>query len=148
MNAKLLPPTVFYTLLILSIASHFAVPTLMLIRPPFSFLGVPLILFGAGLNIWADSLFKKRNTPVKPMEMPVTFVTDGPFRISRHPMYLGMAAILLGVAIVLGSILPFAFPILFVALMERLFIPLEEANLERAFGDDYRAYKQRVRRWI
>ena len=149
MNAKLLPPTVFYTLLLLAIVSHFIVPTVTLIRPPYSFiLGVPLILFGVSLNIWADSLFKKRNTPVKPMEMPVAFVTDGPFRISRHPMYLGMAAILLGVAIVLGSILPFAFPILFVALMERLFIPLEEANLEQAFGDDYRAYKKRVRRWI
>jgi protein-S-isoprenylcysteine O-methyltransferase Ste14 len=149
MNAKLLPPTVFYTVFLLSVASHFVVPTVTLIRPPYSFLlGVPLILFGAILNIWADSLFKKRNTPVKPMEMPVTFVTDGPFRISRHPMYLGMVAILLGVAVVLGSILPFAFPILFVALMERLFIPLEEANLERAFGDDYRAYKKSVRRWI
>ncbi len=148
MNAKLLPPTVFYTLLLVSIASHFVVPTVTLIRPPFSFLGVPLIIFGACLNIWADSLFKKRNTPVKPMEMPVSFVTDGPFRISRHPMYLGMAAILLGFAVVLGSILPFAFPILFVAFMERLFIPLEEANLERAFGEEYRAYKKRVRRWI
>lgn len=148
MNAKLLPPTVFYALLLLSVASHFVVPTVTLIRPPYSFLGVPLILFGTSLNIWADSLFKKRNTPVKPMEMPVTFVTEGPFRISRHPMYLGMAAILLGVAIVLGSIRPFAFPILFVAFMERLFIPLEEANLERAFGEEYRAYKKRVRRWI
>ena len=149
MNTKLLPPTVFYTLLLLSIASHFMVPTVVLIRPPFTFiLGVLLILFGVSFNIWADALFKKRHTPVKPMAMPVSFVTDGPFRISRHPMYLGMAAILLGVAIVLGSILPFVFPILFVALMERWFIPLEEANLERAFGDDYRAYKQRVRRWI
>ena len=149
MNTKLLPPTVFYALLILSIASHFLVPTVTLIRPPYSYLlGVPLILVGAGLTIWADALFKKRNTPVKPMDLPVSFVTDGPFRITRHPMYLGMAAILLGVAIVLGSILPFVFPILFVALMERLFITLEEANLERAFGEDYRAYKQRVRRWI
>ncbi|MBN1455126.1 MAG: isoprenylcysteine carboxylmethyltransferase family protein [Methanomicrobia archaeon] len=149
MNAKLVPPTVFYTLLLLSVVSHIVVPTVMLIRPPYSFiLGLPLILFGACLNIWADALFKKRNTPVKPMEMPVAFVTDGPFRISRHPMYLGMAAILLGVAVLLGSILPFTFPILFVALMERLFVPLEEENLERAFGDDYRAYKQRVRRWI
>ncbi|MGC9443843.1 MAG: methyltransferase family protein [Candidatus Methanospirareceae archaeon] len=149
MNAKLLPPTVFYALLLLSVVSHFCVPTVTLIRPPYSYLlGVPLMLFGAGLTIWVDSLFKKRNTPVKPMEMPVSFVTDGPFRITRHPMYLGMAAVLLGVAVVLGSILPFLFPILFVALMERLFIPREEANLERAFGDDYRTYKQRVRRWI
>jgi len=147
-NVKLLPPTVFYALLLVSIASHFAVPIITLIRPPYSFLGVPIIIFGAGLNLWADSLFKKRNTPVKPTEMPVSFVTNGPFRISRHPMYLGMAAILLGVAVVLGSILPLAFPILFLALMERLFIPREEANLERAFGDDYRAYKKRVRRWI
>lgn len=148
MNTKLLPPTVFYALSLLAIASHVIVPTVTLIHPPYSFLGVPLILVGVSLTIWADSLFKKRNTPVKPTEMPVTFVTEGPFRISRHPMYLGMAVILLGVAVILGSALPFAFPILFIVLMERLFITLEETNLERAFGEDYRAYKKRVRRWI
>jgi len=63
-------------------------------------------------------------------------------------MYLGMMSILLGVAIFLGSLIAFAFPIIFVMIMERRFIPLEEKNLEKKFGNQYIDYKKRVRRWI
>jgi len=63
-------------------------------------------------------------------------------------MYLGMVLLLLGVAIVHGTLISFAFPVVFGILMELLFIPFEEANLERIFGKQYLEYKQRVRRWI
>jgi protein-S-isoprenylcysteine O-methyltransferase Ste14 len=63
-------------------------------------------------------------------------------------MYLGMMSILLGVAIFLGSLISFAFPIIFIIIMEKLFIPLEEKNLEKKFGNQYIDYKKRVRRWI
>ena len=63
-------------------------------------------------------------------------------------MYLGMAAILLGEAAFLGSLVTFAFPLIFAVLMEALFISKEEENLERAFGEDYLDYKRSVRRWM
>lgn len=96
----------------------------------------------------ADSLFKKNRTTVKPQEMPSKLLVSGPFRISRHPMYIGMAAILLGEAVFLGSLIAFVFPLIFVMLMELFFIPKEEENLECAFGREYVDYKRRVRRWI
>ena len=80
--------------------------------------------------------------------MPNFFVTSGPFKLSRHPMYLGMMSILLGVAIFLGSLITFSFPIIFIMIMEKRFIPLEEKNLEKKFGNQYVDYKKRVRRWI
>jgi len=93
-------------------------------------------------------LFKKRKTNVKPYDLPTFLEVTGPFRLSRHPMYLGMCSILLGEAVILGSVTVFLFPIFFVILMEIIFIPYEEKNLEEVFGGEYVDYKKKVRRWI
>ncbi len=148
MKSEIQPPTYFLALLILSAASHFAYPGREVIEPPYSYLGLLLIGLGVVLNLWTDSLFNKSRTTVKPQEMPSKLVVSGPFRISRHPMYLGMAAILLGEAVLLGSFATFAFPLIFAILMEALFIKKEEENLEKALGKEYLDYKRRVRRWI
>ena len=148
MNKKIMPPTYFIVLLFSSIGLHFLFPVMKLISSPYNYLGILIIIFGIILNLWTDSLFKKRQTTVKPHEMPNFFISSGPFRISRHPMYLGMILILLGVAVFLGSLISFVFPIIFVMIIEKLFIPMEEKNLEKEFGDKYIAYKKRVRKWI
>jgi protein-S-isoprenylcysteine O-methyltransferase Ste14 len=143
-----MPTTYFIILILLSIGFHFVFPLFKFIFSPYNYLGFGLIIFGIIMNLWTDSLFKKKQTTVKPYEMPNFFVTSGPFKLSRHPMYLGMMSILLGVAIFLGSLITFAFPIIFIMIMEKLFIPLEEKNLEKKFGNQYIDYKKRVRRWI
>ena len=148
MKGEIQPPAYFASLLILAMLSHLIYPGRQVVEPPYVYLGLPLVVLGAALNLWADSLFKKGKTTVKPREMPSKLVASGPFRISRHPMYLGMAAILLGQAVFLGSLTTFAFPLIFAILMEALFISTEEENLEKAFGKEYRDYKRRVRRWI
>jgi protein-S-isoprenylcysteine O-methyltransferase Ste14 len=142
------PPRYFVVLLLLSLVLHFIFPVWKIIYPPYTYSGFVLIALGAALNIWSDWLFKKRKTTVKPHETPASLEVSGPFRIIRHPMYLGMMAVLLGVAILHGTLITFVFPVAFVILMERMFIPLEEKNLERAFGNRYLEYKKRVRRWI
>lgn len=143
-----MPTTYFMILLLLSIGFHLVFPLFKFIFTPYNYLGFGLIIFGIIINLWTDSLFKKKQTTVKPYEMPNFFVTSGPFKLSRHPMYLGMMSILLGVAIFLGSLITFAFPIIFIMIMEKRFIPLEEKNLETKFGNQYVDYKKRVRRWI
>jgi protein-S-isoprenylcysteine O-methyltransferase Ste14 len=148
MANRFMPPTYFAVLLLFSIGSHFTFPLLKFIFPPWNYIGMLVILFGIMLNLWTDSLFKNNKTTVKPHQMPAHFIDFGPFILSRHPMYLGMMSILLGTAIMLGSIITFAFPILFVLIMEKMFIPMEEKNLEKKFGSKYLNYKRRVRRWI
>ena len=145
---KPLPPTYFMTSLILEIGLHFVVPINQLYRTPYRYLGIIPIIFGIVLNLWTDNLFKKKETTVKPFEKPSAFIKNGPFRISRHPMYLGMVAILLGGAFVLGSITAFIFPVLFFIAMEIVFIRHEEISLEETFGQTYLDYKKTVRRWI
>jgi protein-S-isoprenylcysteine O-methyltransferase Ste14 len=148
MKSRIEPPAYFFICLVLLIGLHFTLPVTRVMVSPYRYLGIVSIGFGIVLNLWTDSLFKKHKTTVKPYENPAHLEVLGPFRISRHPMYLGMVAVLLGIAIALGSLVTFILPIVFVILMERLFIPFEEQNLERVFGKQYRNYKEKVRRWI
>jgi protein-S-isoprenylcysteine O-methyltransferase Ste14 len=98
--------------------------------------------------IWPDAIFKKENTAIKPYEQPSKLITTGPFKISRHPTYLGMLLLLFGAAIIAGSIAPFIFPIIFTVIIDTCFIRYEEQNLERIFKGAYHQYKRNVRRWI
>jgi protein-S-isoprenylcysteine O-methyltransferase Ste14 len=148
MMQRIMPTAYLALFLILSIGLYLILPIIKFINPPYHYLGCLLILFGVIINIWTDILLKKYNTTVKPYLMPASLITSGPFRISRHPMYAGMTAILLGVAIVQGALSGFVFPIIFVVLMELLFVSTEEKNLARAFGPRYLEYKKKVRRWL
>lgn len=148
MKTKLQPPAYFFASLILLIGLHFAFPLMRLIVTPYRYLGAILIVFGVSLNLWTDSLFKKHETTVKPYETPTYLEVSGPFRITRHPMYLGMVSILLGIAVGLGSLVPMIVPVLFVIVAEVMFIPFEEENLTQTFKEEYLDYKRKVRRWI
>jgi hypothetical protein len=66
MKTEIQPPTYFAALLFLSAALHFAYPARGVVEPPYAYLGLLLIAFGVVLNLWADSLFKKSKTTVKP----------------------------------------------------------------------------------
>ncbi len=143
-----MPTTYFLVLMVLLIGLNFIFPIKKVLYPPLTYLGFILILFGIILNLWTDMLFKNWNTTVKPFEDPTGLISSGPFRISHHPMYLGMASVLLGIAIIVGTIITFLFPILFMIIMEVLFIPFEEKNLETIFGNKYLDYKKKVGRWI
>lgn len=135
-------------LLILSVGLNFIFPIMTVIPAPYTYIGVVIIGFGLIMDLWSSSLFMKSKTTVSPYGSPTALVTSGPFRISRNPMYLGMAAILLGVAILLGTLVTLGFPVLFVMIVETQLIPDEEQKMEKIFGDQYRAYKNRVRQWI
>ncbi|UCG93107.1 MAG: isoprenylcysteine carboxylmethyltransferase family protein [candidate division WOR-3 bacterium] len=145
---KLEPPTYFLLYLLLGLVLHFVVPVKKLIIFPYTLIGVLLIVVGIWLNVWADSLFKRANTTVKPSEKSSTLVLEGPYRLSRHPMYLGMVIALLGVAIMLGSLVSFLGTIVCFITLQAIFIPHEERAMEETFGEAYTEYKKRVRSWI
>ncbi|MDH3267594.1 MAG: isoprenylcysteine carboxylmethyltransferase family protein [Ignavibacteria bacterium] len=145
---KILPPTHFYIYLIIAIILHYTVPLIQIFNYPYYLIGFLFFIIGAVLNIWADQLLKKQKTTVKPNEKPTVLIETGAFKISRNPMYFGMAVILFGAGFILGSIISFIGVVLFVAAMEIAFIPMEEKNLSEQFGEEFEAYKKKVRRWI
>ncbi len=138
----------FLLLLLFSILSHFLYPGRIVLSPPLTFTGFLLIGAGLVLAFRVRALFLKNRTTLSPYESPVVLITNGPFRFSRNPAYLAMAAILFGSAVLMGTLVPFVFPILFIVIIELLFITDEERRLEAIFGEEYREYRRRVRRWI
>jgi protein-S-isoprenylcysteine O-methyltransferase Ste14 len=100
------------------------------------------------MNLLADQAFKKHSTTVKPFEESTELVTSGVFSITRNPMYLGMTLILLGIATMLGSATAFLVVPLLAVLLDRIFISPEEEMLDETFGQQFRQYRGRVRRWL
>ena len=138
----------FLILLVLSMLLNFLFPGPAFLSPPSTFFGFLIIGFGFVLALRSRSLFLRNSTTLQLSEEPTLLVTSGPFRLSRNPIYLGMASILLGVAVVQGTLVALVFPVLFITVIELFIIPGEERKLENLFGEPYREYKKSVRRWI
>ena len=147
-SKRVLPPTYLLGFMVLMIALRFLLPTTTIVAFPWSLFGLVPLAAGILINLIADKAFTEANTTVKPFEESAVLITDGAFRISRHPMYLGFVLILIGIAVIMGALTPFfAIPV-FAALMDIVFIRAEERMLEETFGRTWLEYKRGVRRWI
>jgi protein-S-isoprenylcysteine O-methyltransferase Ste14 len=144
----LMPPTYLLVAIILTVVLHVMLPVVHLIPWPWNLSGVILIAGGIVLAVVADQQFKRRATTVKPFQASSALVTDGAFRLSRHPMYLGMALAVLGIAVCLGSLSPLAVPPAFAFLLDVLFVGPEERHMAEQFDEAYEQYRSRVRRWL
>ncbi len=118
---------------------------------PLHFPLVGLAIFAIGFLISASGrrAFARAGTEVVPASKKnSSLVVSGPFNYTRNPMYLGILVATLGLAFVIGTGLAFAAPVVFFLFVNFISIPYEEDKMERQFGDEYRTYKARVRRWI
>jgi protein-S-isoprenylcysteine O-methyltransferase Ste14 len=140
-------PIWLIALVIVAIAADllFGIPILVQQKPA----GAALVLLGFVLSGWGRLTFRKQGAEIYPgSEAHATLVGTGPFRYTRNPMYLGIVVIGFGAALLAGTWLMWLVPIVIFALDNFIIVPFEERSMERAYGDAYRAYKARVRRWI
>lgn len=145
---RVLPPVWLAFCLFASLSLDYLLPLVDFHSVPLRVAGVVLILFGILMSATAARAFSRAGTPVIPFEISKVLVTTGWYRITRNPMYLGMVLSLLGTGMSLGSVgalLPLP---VFVLLIEALFIRGEERFLEEIFGQQYRDFRARVRRWL
>jgi protein-S-isoprenylcysteine O-methyltransferase Ste14 len=145
---KILPPTYLLGSILLMLGSHFLFPTMQLMSGLWRLIGILPLVLGIVISYAAEKQFHQARTTVHPFEESSQLITDGLFRFSRNPMYLGMALILLGVALLLGSLTPFGAIVLFLWWIDNQFIRREEQMLATQFGKDWLEYKAQVRRWI
>ncbi len=110
--------------------------------------GIVLWLLAVAIAGWALLLFHRRRTTTTPGEISKAFVTEGPYRLSRNPMYVGMVLAYFGEMCCLAQIAPLLLLVLAVAYLQRIVIPLEESRLRETFGEFYMQYSARVRRWL
>lgn len=111
--------------------------------------GLGFIAVGFAVSAWGRLTFKRHGAEIFPWsETHSTFVAVGPFRFTRNPMYVGMVIMGIGAALVAGTWMMWLVPVAVFALDQLVIIPYEERSMERTFGDAYREYRSRVRRWL
>lgn len=115
---------------------------------PAAWLGVILFLAGLALLIWAATTFRRAGTHIQTTQPTTTVVDAGPYHYSRNPIYVGMFIGLIGLAIGFDTLWLLISLVLFYFVIRFGVVAREEAYLERKFGEVYRAYKSRVRRWL
>jgi protein-S-isoprenylcysteine O-methyltransferase Ste14 len=142
-----LPPAYYAAHMAAMPLLHFALPLAQWNFGMMRWWGFPFAVFGIVLVVAAVRRFGSRTT-LHPFERPSFLITEGPYRFGRNPMYTGLAASLVGAGIMLGTLSPLLAIPLFVVLMRVRFIAYEERALEACFGDEYRVYRRRVRRWL
>jgi protein-S-isoprenylcysteine O-methyltransferase Ste14 len=145
---NILPPTYFYAAITIMVALNFLFPIMKIIPSPWHWTALIPLACGALLNLIADQSFRKAGTTVKPYIESTALITDGVFRISRHPMYLGFVLILIGVAVFMRSLSPFLVIPVFGYLMDWIYISVEERMLADKFGQVWSNYTSKVRRWL
>jgi protein-S-isoprenylcysteine O-methyltransferase Ste14 len=143
-----LPPVCQFGGSALAVIAHLYLPIWQLLPTPYRYIGIIPIAKGIVLCLWAIGLFRTRRTTVLPFARSSVLVTSGPFRFTRNPIYLGVVLMVLGFALLLGSLGALAGPLGCFALFNYVHIPAEEKVMLVVFGDEYTAYKRRVRRWL
>jgi len=144
------PPFLFFGILLLGLALDYVLPVPLPtgdgpLRWP---LGGGAILVGLAIAAAGIRSFLRAKTPVPSNEPVRTLVTTGIHGWSRNPIYLGMYLIYGGICVVAGSLWMLILLLPLAIILRHGVIAREEAYLERRFGDAYRDYKARVRRWL
>ena len=145
------PPVIYGTATLLSALLAWRVP--LSFAPEASgiamkLLGIASIVAGLLIVFGAMRLFKRAGTPVAPIKPSTALVTDGIYRWTRNPMYLGLSIMLLGIGVATGSLWFLIGLAMAMFAVTKLAIEKEEVYLAEKFGTPYLDYKSRVRRWI
>jgi protein-S-isoprenylcysteine O-methyltransferase Ste14 len=151
MTTKLIeykPPRIAMALLTIATVFHALLPVQSSYLYSSIFLSVVLVSAGFTVMMLAWWQFKQRKVAICPTADTDYLITDGIYRLTRNPMYLGMVAMLGGVAVFFGTLPFYAVTIVYFILIDRLFCPYEEEKLLVTFGRDYDAYRSKVRRWV
>ena len=148
METNIPPPIVT---LVFGLSIYFSRGIFQLVEIKYSFyFGILLLILGFIILISAVRLFRKDETTVNPLspEQATKLVTDGIFKYSRNPMYLGMALVLGSIAIFFNLIGGIILVALFCAYITKFQILPEERAMRDLFSDDFDKYTKVTRRWI
>ena len=146
---QFIPPFLFIICIVVMIIAGMVSPAKALISFPLNLFGIIILALGLAMVVSMARLFGTKQTEIHTFKTPRKLVSEGLFRYSRNPIYLGFTVALVGVWILLGGqmVSGIGVVIFFVA-ANFWYIPFEENNLKRTFGDEYLVYKKKVRRWL
>ncbi len=142
------PPVIFIIFYVIGYVTDRAFPADLGTLDIRYAIGGVLIALSVALVAWAVTHFVRAKTHVDVRKPATALVSGGPYRLSRNPMYVAMTLLYAGFAVTFSLPITLALLIPCLVLLHHGVISREETYLERKFGDEYRAYKARVRRWL
>jgi protein-S-isoprenylcysteine O-methyltransferase Ste14 len=142
------PPLIYLLALLLGLLLNRRLNVPFLSRGVSRVLGWPLVGGAMALAAWFARTLNAADTTLRTDKPVSNLVQDGPFRYSRNPGYLSLTMLYAGIAILRNALWAILLLPLVLYVIKREVIEREERYLERTFGEEYLAYKRRVRRWV
>lgn len=143
------PPLAWGLAVLAGLSLHWLVPLPFLpATVPAVWLGTAVFVLALALVVWAIATMTRAGSNVPTNRPTTTIVESGPYRFTRNPIYLGMFLALTGLAIAFDTLWLLIMLVPFVIVIRYGVVAREEAYLDRKFGDSYRVYHSRVRRWL
>ena len=145
---KIYPPLMVLAGIITQLLLGYIAPVQPILSETWQYIGIALMVLGFATILLVARSFRKHETTIIPDGQPSALMEGGLFAHSRNPIYIAMAVLLIGSGLAIGHIWALIVVPLFVLLVQQIWIVKEEENLETEFGQIYRNYKMRVRRWL
>ena len=142
------PPILYLAALAIGLGLHVAFPVHLFPREVTLVGGVAACVLGAALGGTGLRALRRAGTSQNPRRPTKALVVSGSYRISRNPLYLSLLCLYVGIAFFVNGLWPFVLAVPLVAVLRLGVIVPEERYLERKFGEEYRRYRSRVRRWV
>ena len=147
-NAAIHPPILFGILLIVGFGLRAIVP-IPFLPDRLAWIGGPIVVGAAlALAVWAVRTMRAGETSIPVGEPTDAIVQTGPYRFSRNPIYLAMVLSLVGIGVWTNSLWFVGLAVVDAILLSWGVIAREEVYLQRKFGAQYSAYRDKVRRWL
>lgn len=148
-NVIVHPPVAWGLAVIVGLAVNWLVPLPFLpANLPAGWFGAVLFVLAIALGVWAVVTMTRAGSHVPTNRPSTTVVEAGPYRFTRNPIYLGMFLGQIGLAIAFNTLWLLMTMVPFAVVIRYGVVAREEAYLGRKFGEVYRGYCSRVRRWV
>jgi protein-S-isoprenylcysteine O-methyltransferase Ste14 len=147
-RVSIAPPLLFLAVLIAAVALHLLAPLPAPWPTTMRSAGMVLLVGGFLLAAWAFSRLVKAGTSPDPARAATTLLTQGPYRFTRNPIYLGFALVFLGFTLLAGTLWGLMLSPVLILAVTRLVVDPEEKHLMARFEARYAEYLARVRRWL
>ena len=148
-NVIIRPPLAWGLAIIVGLALHWLVPLpFMPAHLPVGWIGAVIFVLAIALGVSSVITMTKAGSNVPTNRPTTTIVERGPYRVTRNPIYLGMFLGQIGLAVAFNSVWLLLTLVPFALVIRYGVVAREEAYLECKFGDVYRGYRSRVRRWL
>jgi protein-S-isoprenylcysteine O-methyltransferase Ste14 len=142
------PPVLFGGAFIVVLVLQWAWP-LRIVREPVAVpLGLALLLFSLGIALWGRTTMHGAGTNISPLKSAIHLVVSGPYRFSRNPLYVAITLLFLGLTMLLNSWWGVILLVPVLLILHFGVVRREEKYLEQKFGEEYTAYRTRVRRYF